>query len=135
MSFDFLSVEEVLELHRLQLERYGGAPGLRDFGLLESAVAQPAATFEAEYLHDGLYAMAAAYLYHLVKNHPLVDANHRTGLVAALVFLELNGVSIGHGSEELYALTVGVAEDQVPKDEVTRTLERLAKAPAPPRRE
>ena len=53
MSFDFLSVDEVLELHRLQLERYGGAPGLRDLGLLESAVAQPAATFEAEYLHDG----------------------------------------------------------------------------------
>ena len=128
MSFVFLSVDEVRDLHRLQLERYGGPADLRDRALLESAVAQPAATFEAEYLHDGLYAMAAAYLYHLVRNHPFLDGNQRTGLLAALVFLALNGSPIEHGTDELFALTVGVADGQVSKAELTQALERIAAA-------
>ena len=99
---EFLDVEDVLELHRLQLQRFGGGDGVRDRGLLESAAAQPQSSFGGTYTHDGLFAMAAAYLFHIVQNHAFVDGNKRTGLLAALVFLDLNGISIDHDSEALY---------------------------------
>ncbi len=94
MTPQFLIVEDVLEIHEMQLERYGGGDGLRDQGLLESAVAQPQATFGGEFVHDGLLSMAAAYLFHIVSNHPFLDGNKRAGLLAALVFLDLNGIAI-----------------------------------------
>jgi death on curing protein len=127
-SPDFLDLEDVLELHGLQLARYGGADGVRDRGLLESAIAQPQATFDGAFVHDGLFAMAAAYLFHIVQNHPFVDGNKRTGLLAALVFLDLNGISITHGSPGLHDLTLGVAEGRVTKAEAAETLQRIAQS-------
>jgi death-on-curing protein len=125
---DFLDLEDALELHALQLARYGGADGVRDRGLLESALAQPQATFDGALVHDSLFAMAAAYLFHIVQNHPFVDGNKRTGLLAALVFLDLNGISIAHGSQGLYVLTLGVAEGRIGKTEAAETLRRLAQS-------
>jgi len=125
-SPEFLDLEDVLELHALQLARYGGADGLRDRGLLESALAQPQATFDGAFVHDGLFVMAAAYLFHIVQNHAFVDGNKRTGLLAALVFLDLNGISITHGSPGLYELTLGVAEGRVTKTAAAETLRRIA---------
>jgi death-on-curing protein len=121
----FLDVDDVRELHRLQLGHFGGGDGLRDRGLLESAVAQPQASFAGVYAHDGLVAMAAAYLFHIVSNHPLVDGNKRTGLLAALVFLELNGKSVTDRSEELYELTMAIAAGQLDKPAVTTELARI----------
>jgi death on curing protein len=123
---EFLDVADVLELHRLSLAEYGGGDGLRDPGLLESAVAQPQAAFGDQFAHDGLYAMAAAYLYHIANNHPFIDGNKRTGLLAALAFLDLNGITIDHSSEELYELTMGVAEGRIDKLGATREIERIA---------
>ena len=77
----FLSLAEVLEIHRDQIERYGGDPGIRDLDLLQSALAIPAAGFGGQYLHNDLYEMAAAYLFHITQNHPFVDGNKRTGAV------------------------------------------------------
>jgi death-on-curing protein len=126
VSPDFLTLEEVLDLHALQLARYGGGEGLRDLGLLESALAQPMATFGGEYVHSSLWEMAAAYLFHIVSNHPFIDGNKRAGLLAALVFLEINGVSLTRGSEDLYELTLSVASGSTSKAEVASTLQRLA---------
>lgn len=126
----FLDVDDVIELHASQLELFGGGAGLRDQGLLESAVAQPQASFGGHLAHDGLFAMAAAYLFHLVSNHPFVDGNKRIGLLAALVFLDLNGVSIAHPTEALYELTMGVAEGRIDKASVAAELERIAKSSA-----
>ncbi len=81
-----LSLAEVLEIHRDQIERYGGHAGLRDLGLLQSALAMPAARFGGRYLHGDLLEMAAAYLFHIEQNHPFIDGNKRTGTVAAIVF-------------------------------------------------
>ena len=78
-----LDVEDVLELHATQLEIYGGSPGLRDRGLLESAVAQPQTSLAGELAHGGLFAMAAAYLFHIVSNHAFVDGNKRAGVLSA----------------------------------------------------
>lgn len=126
----FLDVEDVLEIHTTQLEIYGGAAGLRDRGLLESAVAQPQASFGGEFAHGGPFEMAAAYLFHIVSNHPFVDGNKRTGTLAAVVFLDVNGISIGHPSEALYELTMGVAEGRLPKAAVIVELQRIAKSKA-----
>ena len=124
----FLDVDDVLELHAAQLELFGGGTGVRDLGLLESAVAQPQTSFGGQFTHDGLYAMAAAYLFHIVSNHPFVDGNKRAGLLSALVFLDLNGVSIDQPSDALYELTMGVAEGRHDKAFVTAELERIAGA-------
>ena len=115
-------------MHALQLARYGGADGVRDRGLLESAIAQPQATFDAAFVHDGLFAMAGAYLFHIVQNHPFVDGNKRTGLLSTLVFLDLNGISIAHDSPGLYDLTLGVAEGRIAKTEAAETLQRIAQS-------
>lgn len=122
----FLSVEVVIGLHRFQLELYGGGAGLRDRGLLESALAQPQASFGGVYVHEGLFAMAAAYLFHIVSNHPFVDGNKRAGLLAALTFLHLNGMALKGDSEALYALTMGVAEGRLDKQAVAAELKRIA---------
>ncbi len=124
----FLDVDDVLEIHATQLETYGGSAGLRDRGLLESALAQPQASFGGQLVHDGLFAMAAAYLFHVVSNHPFVDGNKRTGMLAAIVFLDVNGIAIDHPSEDLYELTMGVAEGRIEKSAVAAELERIAKS-------
>jgi len=118
MSIDFLRVEDVLNLHADQVDLYGGSHGLRDPGLMESAVAQPQASFGGAYLHEDLFEMAAAYLFHLVQNHPFLDGNKRTGAVAALVFLDLNGIEIHAPEGSLYNLTISVATGQAGKSEI-----------------
>jgi len=118
MTPDFLSLAEVLEIHRDQIERYGGKTGIRDLGLLQSALAMPAAGFGGHYLHGDLFEMAAAYLFHIVRNHPFVDGNKRTGAVAALVFLSLNGMEI-EASEDIFEQTVrAVAEGKMDKSAI-----------------
>ena len=125
----FLTLDQVLALHQRQLERFGGGSGLRDRGLLESAIAQPQASFGGAFAHNGLFEMAAACLFHIVANHPFVDGNKRAGLLAALTFLSLNGVKLLGHSEALHELTLGVAEGHVAKPTVAAELERLAKLP------
>ena len=115
---DFLSVEDVLSLHAEQIDLYGGDRGLRDMGLLASAVAQPRATFGGEYLHGDIFEMAAAYLFHVVQNHPFLDGNKRAGAVAALVFLDLNGIEIDAPRGSIYDLVLSVATRQAGKAEI-----------------
>jgi death-on-curing protein len=124
----FLDVDDVLEMHAAQLELHGGSAGLRDRGLLESAVAQPQTSFGGEHVHEGLFAMAAAYLFHIVSNHAFVDGNKRTGLLAALVFLDVNGIGIDHPSDDLYDLTMGIVEGRIDKGTIAAELERIAKS-------
>jgi death-on-curing protein len=71
----FLTIDEILDLHADQIRRYGGSHGVRDRGLLDSALAMTSQAFGGQYGHPDLPAMAAAYLYHLVRNHPFVDGN------------------------------------------------------------
>jgi death-on-curing protein len=124
----FLTLDEVLALHADQVHRYGGSLGVRDMGLLESALAVPQASFGGTLLHESLAAMAAAYLFHLVRNHPFIDGNKRTGLMAALVFLGLNGLALETGEDELTDLVLGVASGQVSKAEATVFFERHSRS-------
>ncbi len=122
MSPVFLSLAEVFEIHRDQIDRYGGEPGLRDLGLLQSALAMPAAGFGGRYLHDDLFEMAAAYLFHLVRNHPFVDGNKRTGAVAALVFLLLNDIDARPSQHDFEQAVLAVAEGEWEKPDVAAFL-------------
>ena len=124
MRVEFLTLDEVLSLHADQVARYGGSTLVRDVGLLESALAMPAATFDGELLHPSLAEQAAAYLFHLVKNHPFVDGNKRTGLVAMLAFLGLNGRRLEAPDAVLTDLVLGVARGRVTKAEVAVFLGR-----------
>lgn len=125
---EFLTVEHVLALHQRQLQRFGGGDGIRELGLLESAVAQPCASVAGAFLHTNLFEMAAAYLFHICSNHPFVDGNKRVGLLAALTFLHLNGIRLLEESEALHALTMGVAEGRFDKTAIAAELERLARS-------
>lgn len=115
---DFLTLDDVLETHAEQIATYGGTDGIRDVGLLESALAQPEATFGGQYLHNDIFEMAAAYLFHLVKNHPFIDGNKRVGLEAALLFLEINGHSIEATDEALVDLVLQTAQSQINKPQI-----------------
>ena len=127
MTSLFLTYEEVLEIHADQIARYGGALGIRDDGLLRSALAQPEAAFGDDLLHPSLHAQAGAYLYHLVKNHPFVDGNKRAGTACFLVFLEINSCELAlwldtlneaTGGTPLEEVVLGVAAGGITKDEL-----------------
>jgi death on curing protein len=124
-QIEFLSLERVLALHAYQVEHFGGDAGVLNPGLLESALAQPAASFGGAYLHEDLASMAAAYLFHICKNHPFADGNKRTATHAAVVFLELNGHELDLPLDEAEQLVLGVAEGKVEKEEVARFFRRL----------
>lgn len=114
----FLDIERVLQIHRSLIERYGGSEGLRDVGLLHSALAIPQASFGGQWLHNDLFEMAAAYLYHLVQNHAFVDGNKRVGAAAAIVFLAINDVEVEADEDGLVELTLGVARGELGKQEI-----------------
>jgi death-on-curing protein len=114
----FLTLDDIIESHQNQIETYGGSHGIRDIGLLESAIAQPEASFGGQYLHADIFQMAAAYIYHLVMNHPFVDGNKRVGLEAALIFLEINNENLSASDEELVDLVLKTTAGQVGKREI-----------------
>ena len=120
----FLTLDEVLGIHADQIRRYGGCPGLRDLGLLQSARGVPEMTFAGEFLHGTVFEMAAAYLFHLARNHPFVDGNKRSVLMSTLVFLGLNGQRLDAEPGALYELVDGVAAGSGDKAEVSVFLRR-----------
>ena len=123
---DFLDVQDVLDVHEYELERFGGGGGVRDQALLESAVAMPSMTFDGAYLNGDLFGIAAAYLFHIAKNHAFIDGNKRTGLASALLFLRLNGLRLTQTPcPRLYDATIAVIEERMDKDELAELFRSL----------
>ncbi|HEV8539804.1 MAG TPA: type II toxin-antitoxin system death-on-curing family toxin [Nitrospiraceae bacterium] len=120
----FLSLDDVLLLHADTIEMDGGLPGVRDNGLLDAAVAMPRQQFGGEFLHEDIAAMAAAYLFHISQNHPFLDGNKRTAVMAALVFLRVNSVKRLPAPNELEVVTRRVAAGEMTKDELTKWLRK-----------
>jgi death on curing protein len=114
-----LTLDEILAIHEDRIRKYGGSSGIRDLGLLESAIGYVEATVGGTYLHSSLDEMAAAYLFAICRNHPFIDGNKRTALACALAFLGLNDITIACNPDELYDLVIGVAEGRVSKAAVT----------------
>lgn len=115
----FLTVEHVLAIHARMIAEFGGDPSIRDRGLLDSAIRMPASTFDGRLLHRGLPAIAAAYLFHLCKNHPFLDGNKRTALATTEVFLALNDARLVADDGFVEEMTMGVAASEWSKERVT----------------
>lgn len=114
----FISLPEVIEIHQDQVTRYGGAPGIRDLDLLKSALGMPAATYGGVYLHTDIFEMAAAYFFHIVKNHPFIDGNKRVGAVTSLIFLLLNGYEFTAPQVTFADFVIAVASGNLDKADV-----------------
>jgi death-on-curing protein len=117
-GFVFLELDDVLAIHADQIVRYGGSDGVRDLGLLKSALAMPQASFGGEFLHPTLPEMAAAYLFHLVQNHAFIDGNKRIGLAATLAFLGMNDLWLESEPAELLEMVLRVARGEIGKPEI-----------------
>jgi death-on-curing protein len=120
----FLTVEEVMQIHDDLISEYGGLHGIRDMGLLISAVEMPKATMFGEYLHDSVFDKASAYLFHIVCNHPFIDGNKRTGAATTLIFLFQNEFKVKYNMKEFEEIVCKVAEGELSKEGISKFLEQ-----------
>jgi death-on-curing protein len=120
-----VTVDVVREIHAEVIARFGGADGVRDPALLESAVAAPQATFGGESPYADIVEIAAAYLFYICRNHPFVDGKKRAALGACIVFLRLNGVEPAPDGPDWEALTVAVAASKANREQATARLRQL----------
>ncbi len=124
----FLELDDALAIHRDQISRYGGSGGIRDMALLQSVLAMPRMGMGGTYFHADLIEMAGAYLFHIVKNHPFVDGNKRVGVVAAFIFLKMNGYDLKMTNPAFEKMARQVAAETLDKAGVTMILRKYAKA-------
>jgi death-on-curing protein len=126
-EIEFLTLEDVLALHDELIRYYRGSPGLRDAGLLEAALGMPQAGFGGQYFHEFPHEMGAAYLFHLVRNHPFIDGNKRVAFACAILFFKINSVRYSITEEEAVELTLSAASGQLDKGAVTEFFRRHLK--------
>jgi death-on-curing protein len=115
---EWLSVDIILDIHSEQLALFGGPDGVRDLGLLESALARPINKFA--YGESNLAALAAAYAFGIAKNHPFVDGNKRAAFASIIVFLGLNGIDLVAPQEQATAVIMALAAGEIGEDDVAR---------------
>ena len=118
----WLNLEDCIIIHDKSLEQFGGANGIRDNGLLESAIARP-----QQLLHYGtasLYELAASYVYGIIKNHPFIDGNKRTGFIAGALFLQSNGLMLIASEEDALAYTVALAASDITEKDYANWLSK-----------
>jgi len=127
-TFYHLTVEVVQEIHAEAIGQFGGSAGIREIALLESAVAAPQASFGGESVYTDLAEVAAAYLFFLCRNHPLVDGNKRAALGSCIIFLRLNGVEPQPDSQAWEDLTLDVAASRIDREQTTTRLRALLPA-------
>ena len=119
----YLTVDQVVHLQGDLLTQFGGLPGIRDQNLLYSALEAPKMAFGGSEMYPSIFEKAAAYLYHLIKNHPFNDGNKRTAFVSTLAFLEINQVKISFKISDLEEIVVEVANGHIGKKELARFFE------------
>ena len=119
----FIPKQIVIYFHEQLIDLYGGMLGIRDEGLLDSAIEQPKSMFDGSYLHDSLVKMAAAYGFHICKNHPFIDGNKRVALVTMDTFLQKNGYEITASEKDVYEVMIKLASGELSKAELTDWLE------------
>ncbi len=115
----YLTPQQVLAIHDQMVKRFGGSNGIRDIGLVESAVARPRATFDGVDLYENIFDKAAALLQSLLKNHPFVDGNKRTALSSAGIFLKMNGYNLKNYHEEEVEFGVNVDNKHLSIEEIS----------------
>ncbi len=128
MAIEFLTLQDVLTFHAAGLKRWGGMAGIRDRSALEAAVAQPQASFDGEYLHADLFAMAAAYGFHIAESQGFLDGNKRAAVLAMVVFLDMNGVRVPEVDDRIYRTMLDIADHSATKADLAEVLRALAAA-------
>ncbi|OQY98170.1 MAG: hypothetical protein B6D41_02690 [Chloroflexi bacterium UTCFX4] len=116
---EYLSLDDVLAIHLLALEAFGGTPEILSVDRLESCLESPRQTMFGDDLYPDIESKAGILFFLLVKNHPFMDGNKRTGVLALLEFLERNGYTLETNNDELYKFTIDVATSVVDKEQVT----------------
>ena len=123
----YLSVKDILLLHELQIEKFGGSHGLRDLGLLESAVARPQSSFDGEDLYPDIFQKGAALVHSLLMNHQFVDGNKRTAMFSVMTFLELNGYKFVAKQKEVVDTALWIENKKPIIEEISKWLEKHSK--------
>lgn len=126
----FTTLNEVIDYHSEIIQIYGGLGGIRDLGLLKSAIEMPKSMMFGQFLHISIFDKTSAYLYHLVRNHPFIDGNKRTATITALVFLRNNNVLIHFTDEESHEfeeIVVQTAQGKISKKEISAYLQSKSK--------
>ena len=118
----YLTAEQILFVHYRLLSETGGEHGVRDIGLLESAVARPRATFDRQEMYTDIFEKAGALMESLINNHPFVDGNKRTGIACTVLFLKQNGISFSAKNPELEKFTLRVASSKIGLSEIAKWL-------------
>jgi death on curing protein len=121
----FIPESVVLAIHDDQIRLYGGAYGVPDFAAIDASLHMPQATFGGEFLHTTIFAMAAAYGFHLCQNHPFIDGNKRTAGMVMFTFLQLNGIEPGASEPDYYAVMMSVASGQMSKEQLVDWLQEM----------
>lgn len=122
----YLTADQVLAIHDQLITRFGGLPGLRDKNLLYSALEAPKVAFGNKEMYPSIFEKAAAYLYHLARNHPFNDGNKRTAYVAVLAFLKANQAKINFKIQDLEQIVVDVANGKIDKEMLAQFFKRGA---------
>ena len=116
------TLKQVLAVHERAIQKYGGSSGIRDTGMLQSAIYRPFATFDGQDLYPDIYLKAGALIQSIVKNHPFIDGNKRTAFITTYNFLALNGIKITTGKREIVKFMVSVANKNLSVDEISSWL-------------
>ncbi len=119
-----MNKEKVLELHRISIEQFGGSMGIRDEGYLQSAIERPYSTFDSEELYPSPFQKAAAILESILKNHPFVDGNKRTGFLASTGLLLLENWELITQDNEAYDFVIKVASSHMEFEEIVSWIEQ-----------
>jgi len=120
----YLSIEEVLFIHDQAVKRFGGSFGIRDIGLLESALSRPQASFGGQDLYETIFDKSAALMHSLLKNHPFIDGNKRTALATVGIFLKINGYSLINNHKEEVVFTMSVETNSLSLEEIAAWLKK-----------
>ena len=128
MHYFFFSLNTAMSIHQDLVDTYGGSQGVRDKELLISALAQVKSTFNGEYLHKSIYEMAAAYLFHIIQNHPFIDGKKRTGIMLAMIFQSLHGIDMNCEEKQLDQYVFRVANGKESKKEISSWLEKNSRS-------
>ena len=124
MNIQYLDLEHVIAIHDTLIEEFGGSLGIRDHGLLESAISQAQQSFGGYELYPSLFDKASAYAFFISENQPFIDGNKRTAASSAGVFLDINGYELNCTSGEVYVVMMKLANKKLSKEDLSKWFEK-----------
>ena len=113
-----ITIKTIIRLQELSIINFGGSQGIRDRGLMESAIARPYKTFGGEYLYPTVFEKAAALVERIITNHPFIDGNKRTGFLSMLLILELENFKITASNDDTYNFTIEISTGEIKFEEI-----------------